>query len=1167
MAKSLRVEIIGDAASYARSLAVAEGETKGFGSTAGRAFAAVGKAALIAGAAGGAFAVAFGVKAVKAAVAAQEETDKLTVAFKNQGIAMSGLSPQVVQLEASSRELGFTNADTRESLLKLINSGKTYAQSVSEVAVAQNLARTSGQSLADATTGLIRLQAGMTRAAKAYGIVLPPITAAQDALKASKVDLTSAAGKEALAHAKVQDKLATGQAYYDALTTKVAGQGEAFSKTAAGGMSQFHAQLQNLEENLGAKMLPALASVLTEVNSHWPQIQQVATSVFSGVGTVIGSAVGVIRAHWQTLVAAGRVLVAALQALGNFLRSGIGAAFAVAGASALVLVKGFMAVRSAFISMQGVLGASAAGALGPVFLALGAAAAVVAAKFITGQLAANNMAAAFDRVKNAGETLQGTLTTLAGANLDVVAAKAQVIATSHQLEAALVAETQASDGTTKSTLAEKTAHDNVVGAKIAHQQAIQTLNTALGQQSDAQTKANDAMRNAVQPVIAFGAELGKVTGWTGLLGSKIPFLTNAVSGLTGGLIGNTGVTKVSAETARQWGIGVEKAGQQAFAAAIATKGMSPAMVAARQAMGLLTQAAGSFARENGKVPTSIGQIVAAAQKLHPEVFRNVMNAWIAAAQKAGVEVPAWARKAVAGVAAAAGPGAAAGHSVGSAIGAGINSGLAAWAYSVAAEAVAIVVNAANAARAAIGAKSPAKMTIELGKDFVLGLVQGIVQSQGLAEKAAAQAAQRTAAAATVALVTASPQFALAAKTLGLKGAEAVAMGVVAGTPSMASQMKAAFATAVATARTDFISKFDAVASAALAKFDARLAAWKPFSGAILAKMQLQDAVKGVGTALAEATVAAQSGGADLASALANIGGPVSDAMSKALSQIAGAKTMAALATVSRTAQAAITKTITDAAAPAAAAAQAAITAAQAALTTAQAGGDPEAIKAAQDALNQAVANQNTLEAAVRTAKETATGLLVTAEQTRHDQIGATQRTGLAAYLANERTLVTGSEANWEAVKAAVQKKVDEIIARMAPAGKKLATDFAQGIRDGTGEAVAAAQALAAAVAAVMPVSSPAKEGPLAVDIFQAGKRWAQDFGAGLAAGGMASAIRTATPPRSFSANGSYGAASPGGDTYNITVQSPLGINPPEIAAAIRREILRTEKRNVTAFAR
>jgi hypothetical protein len=62
---------------------------------------------------------------------------------------MEGASPAVLKLEDASRALGFTSADTREALLKLTNTGKSYAESAKEIGIAQDLARVSGQSLSD----------------------------------------------------------------------------------------------------------------------------------------------------------------------------------------------------------------------------------------------------------------------------------------------------------------------------------------------------------------------------------------------------------------------------------------------------------------------------------------------------------------------------------------------------------------------------------------------------------------------------------------------------------------------------------------------------------------------------------------------------------------------------------------------------------------------------------------------------------------------------------------------------------------------------------------------------------------------------------------------------------------------------------------------------------
>lgn len=274
MAKSLKVEVIGDPRRYMRALHQASSATSGFGRSMGSAFRTLGKTGVLAFGAVSAAAGFFAEKSVKQAIEAQAAQSRLTQALKNQGIAMTALSPQMEEVEKRARELGFSDDDAREAVTKLIQAGKGWKGSLEELTIAQDYARASGLKLSDATTGLIRLQAGNIRAAKQYGIVLPPVTAAVDALKKSKVDLKTEAGKELLAHAKVQDKLATGQAYYDALTKKVQGQGEAFSKTAAGGMARFHASLQNLEEQLGGAIAPVVGRVASALGGFFEKISQ-----------------------------------------------------------------------------------------------------------------------------------------------------------------------------------------------------------------------------------------------------------------------------------------------------------------------------------------------------------------------------------------------------------------------------------------------------------------------------------------------------------------------------------------------------------------------------------------------------------------------------------------------------------------------------------------------------------------------------------------------------------------------------------------------------------------------------------------------------------------------------------------------------------------------------
>ncbi len=278
MAQALRVEIIGDTRSYSRALGTAAADTQTFGSRVGHAFAAVGKAALIGTAAVAGIAVVVGKKSVEAAIAAQEANDKLTVALKNQGIQMTATSPAILRLEASSRQLGFTNADVRESFQKLIQAGKGVAGSTRELGTAQDLARAKNISLGDATTNLIRVQAGNARTLKEYGIIVPTVTDHVDALKRAKVDLTTVAGREMLAHARVLDTQEKGAIGYQMLTDKIRGQAQAFSESAAGGIAKFHAGLQNLEEQLGSHLLPVLGAAANGVANFMDKIAAAPTA-------------------------------------------------------------------------------------------------------------------------------------------------------------------------------------------------------------------------------------------------------------------------------------------------------------------------------------------------------------------------------------------------------------------------------------------------------------------------------------------------------------------------------------------------------------------------------------------------------------------------------------------------------------------------------------------------------------------------------------------------------------------------------------------------------------------------------------------------------------------------------------------------------------------------
>src|SRR6266496_607139 len=221
----------------------------------------VGKVAGIAGLAiaGG---LAYGLdKSVKAALSAQVSTARLEQAFKTSGISAAKYAKAVDVLEASGRKLGFTDEQTKTSLGSLLIATHSMTKASADLSVAQDLARFKHVDLEAATKSLTMAMAGSQRAIKQLGIDVPKVTTAQDALKASSENLTTTQGRLDLAQAKINDKQATAAKVIETVRQKLGGQADAYSKTAAGGMEQFRAQLDHLEVSMGTGLLPILAKV------------------------------------------------------------------------------------------------------------------------------------------------------------------------------------------------------------------------------------------------------------------------------------------------------------------------------------------------------------------------------------------------------------------------------------------------------------------------------------------------------------------------------------------------------------------------------------------------------------------------------------------------------------------------------------------------------------------------------------------------------------------------------------------------------------------------------------------------------------------------------------------------------------------------------------------
>lgn len=300
MAKMM-IEILGNATSAKRAFEESGSSAGKFSGVMSKmsGVAKLGGLALVGG-------LAYGLdKSVKAAMSAQASQASLDQSLRRTHQSVTAMKPAIDAAEAASRKLGFSDEDTAQAMARLELATGSTKKSVSELSVAEDIARTRHMDLSSAANTLAQAQTGSQRAAKQLGIIVVPVTKNLDALKASNMNLKTETGKLAEAHAKLLDKMATGQNVIKAVTDKVKGQAAAFAGTAAGGAAAFRAELEHLEVTVGTALLPALTKITGALTTFigWlsssPSVAKVATD-----------ALGVFKDVMSTLVAVGKDLLA-----------------------------------------------------------------------------------------------------------------------------------------------------------------------------------------------------------------------------------------------------------------------------------------------------------------------------------------------------------------------------------------------------------------------------------------------------------------------------------------------------------------------------------------------------------------------------------------------------------------------------------------------------------------------------------------------------------------------------------------------------------------------------------------------------------------------------------------------------------------------------------------
>jgi len=255
------------------------------GKTSEASLTRVSKAGAVAGAA---FASLGGVLSLASHANAEAEASqaRLTTAIENSGHSVDEYQDQLDAASKKALQLGFDDEDAADSIAKMTTATGDAQTAISDLAIAEDIARARNIDLASATNIVIAAEQGRIGALKRVGI-----------------EVDASMSKEQV---------------MDALRAKFAGNAEAYSTTTAAGFDRLKNSTENALEAIGAHLGPA------------NQLLMVLPGLSAGF-TGVGAAVGALAPELTATAAAAAVLDVALGPVGI-------AAAAIAAGTALVLL-------------------------------------------------------------------------------------------------------------------------------------------------------------------------------------------------------------------------------------------------------------------------------------------------------------------------------------------------------------------------------------------------------------------------------------------------------------------------------------------------------------------------------------------------------------------------------------------------------------------------------------------------------------------------------------------------------------------------------------------------------------------------------------------------------------------------------------------------------------
>jgi hypothetical protein len=200
-----------------------------------------------------------------AGVDAERVQAKLKTAVENINVSWEGNRQVIDQVIKSHADLsGLDDEDLSESLANMLRTTKDVNEALKLNAIVADIARTKGTGLAGAQSLVARVYNGAYLGLKRLGVAFEPVTRAQDALRASGERYTAQQMKTAAA----QDAIASRTKAIAALEASFAGQAETYGATAAGAQDRFRVAVENAQETISSRFLPAWTDMLNQATAY-----------------------------------------------------------------------------------------------------------------------------------------------------------------------------------------------------------------------------------------------------------------------------------------------------------------------------------------------------------------------------------------------------------------------------------------------------------------------------------------------------------------------------------------------------------------------------------------------------------------------------------------------------------------------------------------------------------------------------------------------------------------------------------------------------------------------------------------------------------------------------------------------------------------------------------